>query len=68
VIRHHVAVWVTHPATIHLAAVAAAVVGTVAGLWLLIAAGPLPLLAALWAATTLYPRRRPGRTEGDHRG
>jgi hypothetical protein len=59
VIRHHLAVAVTHPATAHTAAAVAVVAGAAAGLWLVVAAGPLPLLAALWAVATLLPRRHP---------
>jgi hypothetical protein len=59
VIRHHLAVAATHPATAHTATAVAVVAGTAAGLWLLATAGPLPLLAALWAVATLLPRRHP---------
>jgi hypothetical protein len=60
VIRRHVAVWVTHPATATTLATAAILAGVVGGLALLVAAGPLPLLGALFATTTLLrPFRRP---------
>jgi hypothetical protein len=59
VIRHHLAVAVTHPATAHTATAIAVVAGAAAGLWLVVAAGPLPLLAALWAVATLLPRCHP---------
>jgi hypothetical protein len=60
VIRRHVAVWVTHPATTTTLATAAILAGVAAGLALLVAAGPLPLLGAVFATTTLLrPFRRP---------
>jgi hypothetical protein len=60
VIRRHVAVWVTNPATATTLATAAILAGVAAGLALLIAAGPLPLLGAVYATTTLLrPLRRP---------
>jgi hypothetical protein len=60
VIRRHVAVWVTHPATATILATVAILAGVVAGLALLVAAGPLPLLGAVYATTTLLrPFRRP---------
>jgi hypothetical protein len=57
VIRRHLAVWATHPTTL---AIGGAITGTTVGLWLLLVAGPIPLLGAVWAAATLLTRRRRG--------
>jgi hypothetical protein len=50
VIRRHLAVWATHPTAL---AIGGAVAGTTVGLWLLLVAGPIPLLGAAFIATQL---------------
>jgi hypothetical protein len=57
--RANLAVWVTHPAVATAAATVTILAGVAAGLVLLVAAGPLPLLGAMWAVTTLTHGRRP---------
>jgi hypothetical protein len=50
VTRRHLAVWATHPTTL---AIGGAVAGTTVGLWLLLVAGPIPLLGAAFITTQL---------------
>lgn len=49
-IRRRLAVWATHPTTL---AIGGAVAGTSVGLWLLLVAGPIPLLGAGFIVTQL---------------
>jgi hypothetical protein len=57
-IRRHLAVWATHPSTL---AIGGAVAGTTVGLWLLLVAGPIPLLGAGFIVTQLLIRPHPVR-------
>jgi hypothetical protein len=57
-IRRHLAVWATHPTTL---AIGGAVAGTTVGLWLLLVAGPIPLLGAGFITTQLLIRPHPVR-------
>jgi hypothetical protein len=55
-IRRHLAVWATHPTAL---AVGGAITGTTVGLWLLLIAGPIPLLGAGFIVTQLLIRPHP---------
>jgi hypothetical protein len=55
-IRRHLAVWATHPTAL---AIGGAITGTTVGLWLLLVAGPIPLLGAGFIVTQLLIRPHP---------